>query len=363
MSLFDGGLRRRLEEIEESLSPHAARSRLSKGRSEPEESRFLVTGFQRDRDRVFQTKAFRRLMHKTQVFIAPLGDHYTTRLTHTLEVWNLARSIVRLLNLNEDLTEAIVLGHDLGHTPFGHLGEQVLAELVPGGFRHNRQSLRIVDLLENQGRGLNLTWEVRQGILRHSKGREDIAGKTAPELDTLEAQVVKIADALAYISHDLEDAYRADLLTEAEAPQECLDILGRNPSERGNTLVQDIVQYSWEATGLVSPQDGQRPRIKMGPEVDAAANGLRSFLFERVYLPLSQTPQAQRARDILCLLYDHFLKHPQRIPDEYTITNESLERMAVDYISGMTDRYALLIAEQLRPGIAQGMETAVAVPT
>jgi dGTPase len=362
MSPEDGPFRQAVEEQEASLSPYAVKSRSIKGRAWSEPPDPLRTAFHVDRDRILHAKAFRRLMHKTQVFMAPLGDHYTTRLSHTLEVMQIARTITRVLNLNEDLAEAIALGHDLGHTPFGHLGEQVLGELVPGGFRHNRQSLRVVEKLENGGRGLNLTWEVRQGILRHSKGRDDIVGKASPEIDSLEAQVVKIADALAYLNHDLEDAYRAGVLSPQEVPPDCLKVMGKTPLERIKAFVGDIVEHSWPASGQSSVPEGTVPRIIMGPEMNAAANKLRDFLFQRVYLPEAATPQAERARDILRMLFLYFLEHPEKIPEGYTSSKDPLERMAADYISGMTDRYALLAAEQLKPGITAGLETRVTLP-
>jgi len=218
-------IRQTTEEKEESLSPYAVKSKLSQGRLKYEEPCPLRTVFQRDRDRIIHSKAFRRLKHKTQVFIAPLGDHYVTRLTHTLEVSQIARTISRALNLNEDLTEAIALGHDLGHTPFGHVGEDVLNEVYHHGFRHNEQSLRIVDLLENDGRGLNLTWEVRDGILNHSKTRADILGENQGKANTLEGQVCQIADAIAYINHDIGDAIRAGIITEGDLPLSAVRIL------------------------------------------------------------------------------------------------------------------------------------------
>ncbi|MCK4964867.1 MAG: deoxyguanosinetriphosphate triphosphohydrolase, partial [Dehalococcoidia bacterium] len=225
-------IRHWLEEREEGLSPYAAKSRLSRGRKLDEEPCPMRTAFQRDRDRIIHCKAFRRLKHKTQVFIAPPGDHYVTRLTHTLEVSQIGRSISRALNLNEDLTEAIALGHDLGHTPFGHVGEEVLNNLYPGGFRHNEQSLRVVDILEKDGRGLNLTWEVREGILKHAKARADILGKEWGSVDTLEGQVCKIADIIAYINHDIGDAVRAGILSEDELPRQAVAVLGHSHSER-----------------------------------------------------------------------------------------------------------------------------------
>ncbi len=233
-------IRQITEEREESLSPYAAKSRLSQGRFKPEEPCPIRTAFQRDRDRVIHSKAFRRLKHKTQVFITPQGDHYVTRLTHTLEVSQITRTIARALNLNEDLAEAISLGHDLGHTPFGHVGEDALDGLYPHGFRHNEQSLRVVDLLEKDGQGLNLTWEVRDGIVNHSKVRADIQREGSGEASTLEGQVCKIADAIAYINHDIGDAIRAGIVTENDLPLSAVTELGRFHSQRTNTMVCDI---------------------------------------------------------------------------------------------------------------------------
>ena len=255
-------IRQTIEEREEGLSPYAARSRLSRGRIRQEPPCPVRTSFQRDRDRIVHCNAFRRLKHKTQVFIAPLGDHYVTRLTHTLEVSQIARTISRALNLNEDLTEAIALGHDLGHTPFGHVGEEVLNELYPEGFRHNEQSLRVVDILEKGGEGLNLTWEVREGILNHSKTRVDIFGVGWGNVGTLEGQVVKIADVVAYINHDIEDAIRAGIITEGDLPEQAITVLGKSHSKRINALVCDIIGYSWAATG-----DGPNSSIGMSPRV------------------------------------------------------------------------------------------------
>ncbi|MFQ5934203.1 MAG: deoxyguanosinetriphosphate triphosphohydrolase [Dehalococcoidia bacterium] len=340
-------VRHRLEEQEESLSPYATRSRLSRGRQTSEEPSPLRTEFQRDRDRIIHTKAFRRLKHKTQVFVAPLGDHYVTRLTHTLEVSQIGRTIARALNLNEDLVEAIALGHDLGHPPFGHIGEEALAELYPSGFRHSLQSLRVVDHLEKEGRGLNLTWEVRQGIVTHSKSSLDILGEDWKRPPTLEAQVCKLADALAYINHDTGDAIRAGLIIEEELPEEVTRVLGQSNSERINTVVTDVVKHSWAATGEVPLEEGQEPVIVMGDEVRNAANTLRGFLFQRVYHVSGASAEAQRARDVVKALYQYFVDHPEQVPREFNLRSNTVERRALDYIAGMTDHYALRTAEEL----------------
>ncbi len=335
-------IRYRLEEREERLSPYAMRSRLSRGRLRPEEPCPMRTAFQRDRDRIIHCKAFRRLKHKTQVFIAPLGDHYVTRLTHTLEVSQIARSIVRALNLNEDLAEAISLGHDLGHTPFGHVGEEVLNSLYPGGFRHNEQSLRVVDLLEKDGNGLNLTWEVREGILKHSKTGADILGEEWGVVETLEGQVCKIADIIAYINHDIGDAVRAGIIAGEDLPPPAVALLGRSHSKRINTLVLDVIDSSWAATG---ENGGERPVITMSPGVVEVANVLRQFLFERVYSMARD--EAERVREVVRLLYQYLIQHEERLPPEYALRDDDLELKVVDYIAGMTDNYALRMVEEI----------------
>lgn len=339
-------VRQRLEAREESLSPYAAKNRLSKGRLKPEASSPLRTDFQRDRDRIIHCKAFRRLKHKTQVFIAPLGDHYVTRLTHALEVSQIARSISRALNLNEDLTEAVALGHDLGHTPFGHIGEDVLNKLSPGGFRHNEQSLRVVDILENKGQGLNLTWEVREGIVNHSKTRVNILGEGWGVVATLEGQVCKLADSIAYINHDIGDAIRAGMIAEDELPQSATFLLGHSSSERINSLVSDIVDFSWPATG---EDKGQEPAIGMSASFVQAANSLRDFLFARVYNIQAVKEEAERAREVMNFLYRYFREHPGELPEEYNF-QEPEEQRVVDYVAGMTDNYALRLAQELSGG-------------
>ncbi|MDD4875911.1 MAG: deoxyguanosinetriphosphate triphosphohydrolase, partial [Dehalococcoidales bacterium] len=273
-------IRQITEEFEKSLSPYAAKSVMSRGRARPEEDCAVRTVFHRDRDRIIHCKAFHRLKHKTQVFIAPLGDHYVTRLTHTLEVAQIARTIARSLKLNEDLTEAISLGHDLGHTPFGHIGEELLNELYYDGFRHNEQSLRVVDILENNGQGLNLTWEVRDGILNHSKPQTDIWGKDWGEVNTFEGEICKISDIVAYLNHDIDDAIRAGIITESDLPLSTIQGLGSSHSQRINTMVCDIIECSWVVSGH---GEIDNPVIGMSPQVLEMSNNLREFLFERVY--------------------------------------------------------------------------------
>ena len=332
------------EEREESLSPHAIKSKQSRGRSRHEELCPIRTAFQRDRDRIIHSKAFRRLKHKTQVFIAPQSDHYVTRLTHTLEVSQIARTIARALNLNEDLTEAIALGHDLGHTPFGHVGEEVLNELYHQGFRHNEQSLRIVDFLENDGQGLNLTWEVRDGIVNHSKSRANILKKDWGKVNTLEGEVCKIADIVAYINHDIGDAVRAGIITEGDLPLSATTVLGHSHRKRINTMVCDIIESSW---GVRSYDTTASPAIGMSPQILEASNTLREFLFDRVYNLHAAEEEAAKARETVRLLYDYFNKHVDKLPPEYSRHSDEAERGVVDYIAGMTDQYASRLAEEL----------------
>lgn len=329
--------------MEESLSPNAVRSKFSRGRLRSEEPCPIRTAFQRDRERIIHCKAFRRLKHKTQVFIAPLGDHYVTRLTHTLEVSQLARTISRSLNLNEDLTEAISLGHDLGHTPFGHVGEEMLNELFSEGFRHNEQSLRVVDVLEKEGRGLNLTWEVRDGILNHSKIRADIFGDYSDKAATFEGQACKIADAIAYINHDIEDAIRAGLISERDLPLEAVKVLGNSHSVRINNMITDIILNS-QSVVVCEPQSAEA-EIKMSDATVKASNILREFLFSEVYSKRNE--KAENAKNIISRLYEYFVKNTDKLPGEYHYNDDSDERKVVDYIAGMTDHYAARTALSL----------------
>jgi dGTPase len=341
-------VRQRLEERERLLSPYAARSFESRGRETPEEPSPVRTEFQRDRDRIIHSKAFRRLKHKTQVFIAPVGDHFVTRLTHTLEVAQIARTIARALNLNEDLAEAGALGHDLGHPPFGHAGEQALSEELPEGFRHAEQSLRVVEKLER----LNLSWEVRDAIVNSSKVREDILAEGYGTPATLEGQIVKLSDAVAYINHDIGDAIRAGLMGEDELPSEVAETLGRSHSERINTLVTDIVEYSWAATGEeveagASTSDQIPPRIGMSERVLAAANILREFMFQRVYLWEGRREEAERAKRVVRFLFRYYLSRPEEIESGFVIATDPPWRRTADYVAGMTDGFALAAAERL----------------
>lgn len=341
---MDRSVRGWLEQQEETLSLYAAKSRFAH-RDSFEEPCPVRTEFQRDRERIIYSKAFRRLKHKTQVFIAPLGDHYITRLTHTLEVSQIARTVARALNLNEDLEEAISLGHDLGHTPFGHVGEEVLNELYPQGFRHNEQSLRVIEFLEKGGEGLNLTQEVREGILKHSKSREDILGENWENPETLEGQICKLADTIAYINHDLDDSLRAGLITVEDLPDSTVSVLGPSHRARINTLVNDVINCSWATTGLESREE--MPVISLSPEILEAMNTLRDFLFERVYNIRSMREETERAREVIRYLYYHYTRKPDELPEEFLKIGEGVERAVVDYIAGMTDQYTLRMAEEV----------------
>ncbi|WP_022852991.1 deoxyguanosinetriphosphate triphosphohydrolase [Thermodesulfatator atlanticus] len=333
-------IRRELEEIEEKiLSPWAAKSSQTRGRLRKEDECPLRTAFQRDRDRIIHSKSFRRLKHKTQVFLSPGGDHYRTRLTHTLEVAQIARTMAKALRLNEDLTEAIALGHDLGHTPFGHAGEAILNELHPEGFRHYEQSLRVVDFLEKNGQGLNLTWEVRDGILKHSKGKGPILPDDTSKLaKTLEGQLVRVADIIAYLNHDLDDALRGGVIKERDIPRDCLKILGEKHSERINTMVKELIYATLKAS------DG---KLHLSENIIYAMEMLRAFLFERVYEAPIVYNEFLKAKKLLKELYFYFLEN--EIPwDKENIYQEEtpLHQKVCDFIAGMTDRYALALFEK-----------------
>ena len=355
--MIETAIRQRLEHREDSLSPYAARSTESQGRAVPEDPCTVRTEFQRDRDRIIHSMAFRRLKHKTQVFIAPSGDHYVTRLTHTLEVAQIARTIARALDLNEDLTEAIGLAHDLGHTPFGHAGEGAVNDLRPEGFRHSEQSLRVVDHLEKDGKGLNLTYEVRQGILHHSKARGDFLGATLPDGLTLEAQICRLSDALAYLNHDLDDTFRAGVLRAEDLPAEVSEVLGLRHSQRINTMVTDVVRASWAASGSDGTAADTRPDIVMSPRVRDAMNVLREFMFEKIYVPQDGGEAGQTARNIVRLLYRVFMDDPAMLPSDLAERAGPGDRVVVDYVAGMTDLYAARQAERIEPGIADGLRS------
>lgn len=318
-------IRENLERMEEiSLSPFATLSVNSRGRDREEPQCDIRPVFQRDRDRILHCKSFRRLKHKTQVFLSPKGDHYRTRLTHTLEVSQNARTIAKALRLNEDLVEAIALGHDLGHTPFGHAGERILNELCDEGYRHNEQSVRIVEKLEKDGKGLNLTWEVRDGILNH---------QTSMMPHTLEGKIVRLSDKIAYINHDIDDAIRAKVMSEEDIPLEIRKVLGMTTKERLNTLIHNIIMNSMGKNDIV-----------MSEEIGGAMQDLRKFMFQKVYTnPVAKGEEAKAER-LLCELYAHYMGHIEILPEQYQRMHsegEKKERVVCDYISGMTDQYAV----------------------
>lgn len=334
-------IREQLEARERDiLAPQAAKSADSKGRLRPEAEDDVRPAFQRDRDRIIHCKAFRRLKHKTQVFFAPTGDHYRTRLTHTLEVSQIARTIAKVLRLHEELTEAIALGHDLGHTPFGHAGERVISTLMPGGFNHYEQSLRIVDRLENDGDGLNLSWEVRDGIAKHSKGKSGAPVGMPPHLrsSTIEGQIMRVADLIAYVNHDIDDAIRAGLLKAEDLPRDYVERLGTSSSARIGRLVRDVVTESLA---------GDLAEIRMSEPALEAMLGLRSFLFDAVYENETATAEFRKATDVLSLLWERIRERPAEFLDPATVAHEGLDAAARDFLAGMTDRYAVRLFEQL----------------
>lgn len=335
-----------LDAREAALHPLAAREATSRGRTTPEVRDALRLAYQVDRDRIIHTRAFRRLKHKTQVFVHPDSDHVVTRMTHTIEVQQVARTIARALNLNEDLTEAIALGHDMGHTPFGHAGEETLAALLPEGFRHNEQSLRIVEVLENGGRGLNLTAETREGILKHSKVRESVAAEAWGFASTLEGQIVKLADSLAYLNHDIEDAIRAGLIRESDLPRAVHAVLGESHSARIATLVADAVVAS-------AATFEHEPHVGLSREALEATDELREFMFTRVYLHEATLAEARHGQAVVEALYRYYEARPEEIPG-YSLPEDPPWRRAADYVSGMTDGYALRRARAL--GLTPGSQ-------
>jgi len=349
-------IRRTLEEQErKTLSPYAKLSSESKGREKEDDECTIRMPFQHDRDRIIHSKAFRRLKHKTQVFLSPTGDHYRTRLTHTLEVAQIARTISRSLQLNEDLSEAIALGHDLGHTPFGHSGEEVLNEVYPGGFRHPEQSLRVVKYLEKEGRGLNLTFEVCDGILKHSKGCSNIfSGKNVPY--TIEGKIVRLSDRIAYIAHDIDDALRAGVLTFEKLPKAEIKLLGERHSQRINNMVVDVIKSTKKTL----------PEVSMSKEVIESMEGMKDFLYKNLYYSEVTHCEFQKVNKILKDIYHYYLEHPQEVPLEFSKSyicekngkidtaesteyknKEEKERMVCDFVAGMTDRYALKSYEEI----------------
>ncbi len=325
-------IREEIEQQEERyLSPYASKSRESRGRDVPEEECDIRPVYQRDRDRILHSNSFRRLKDKTQVFLAPEGDHYRTRLTHTLEVSQNARTIAKALRLNEDLTEAIALGHDIGHTPFGHAGERALNRVCPEGFEHNVQSVRIVEVLEKRGAGLNLTWEVRDGILNH---------KTKGMPSTLEGRIVRFSDKIAYIHHDMDDAIRGRILCEEDIPADLRDILGDTTTKRFDCFTHDIIRNS-----------ADKDDICMSDEIADAMARLRQFMFDRVYTNPKVKSEEKKAERLVEFLYDYFLKHFDELPEEYQVLSgegkASRERAVCDYVSSMSDRYAIGVFNDL----------------
>lgn len=324
-------IRESMEQREQKmLSPYAALSLCSRGRERQEEECDVRTVYQRDRDRILHSKAFRRMKDKTQVFVAPQGDHYRTRLTHTLEVSQIARTIAKALRLNEDLVEAIALGHDLGHTPFGHAGERALDAVNPDGFAHYKQSVRVVQVLEKNGEGLNLTWEVRDGILNH---------RTSGNPSTLEGQVVRLSDKIAYIHHDMDDAIRGGILTEADVPKEICEVIGSSPTERLDHFIHDIVTNSMD-----------KDDILMSEPVAEAMTKIRQFMFERVYKNPVAKSEEGKAEMLMETLYQHFLKHLDDLPEEYLnllSVGEPREKVVCDYVGAMTDRFAIAVYEDI----------------
>lgn len=319
-----------LEEKEaQTLSRYAMLSQNTKGRQREISPCDLRSEYQRDRDKILHCKSFRRLKHKTQVFLAPEGDHYRTRLTHTLEVSQIGRTIARALRLNEDLVEAIALGHDLGHTPFGHAGERKLDELVDGGFIHSKQSQRVVELLENNGKGLNLTYEVRNGIGNH---------RYIDKPMTLEGEIVKYADRFAYINHDIEDARRGGVIKDEDLPKDCVEVLGDSKSARINNLIADMVENSWE-----------RPYIRQSKEFDIATEKLHTFMFERVYLNKQAKSQEAKAVKMIELIFEYYLKNIDKLPQFYKslLDDYPKDRVVCDYIASFSDRYCVRVFGEL----------------
>ena len=315
----------------QTLSPYASLSANCKGRDRKEEPSDMRTEYQRDRDRIIHSKAFRRLKHKTQVFLAPMGDHYRTRLTHTLEVSQIARTIAKSLRLNEDLTEAIALGHDLGHTPFGHAGERALNSVCKYGFKHYEQSIRVVELLEKDGQGLNLTREVRDGIVNH---------RTSGTPSTLEGKVVRLSDKIAYINHDIDDAIRGKIISEADIPKEFTEVLGNTTRDRLDCLIHDVVNNSLDQSDIYMSEEGER-----------AMMGLRSYMFENVYRNPVAKGEEVKVEEMLIELYQYYLEHTEQLPAEFQVLmkerGEQEERVVCDYIAGMSDQYSVAQFEKI----------------
>ena len=345
-------VRENLEKKEELLSPYALKS-FNSTREIVEEKSSVRTEFQRDRDRIIHCNSFRRLKHKSQVFVAPQGDHFTTRLTHVIEVSQVGRTIARALNLNEDLVEAMCLGHDLGHTPFGHIGESVLNKLLSDGFHHSRHSIRLITKLEKQGKGLNLTNEVIEGIRNHSKPEGEFISFDSVRGLSLESQILRISDALAYLAHDILDALRSEFLLISDFPKDIINTLGERHSQRISTFVTDVINSSWDCTG--EKGDSDIPWIRMSDKLKRIITELRNFMFEKFYHPISSSVEGKRSAEIVEILFSYYFENPDLIPKWLKDVSKNNERAAADMVCGMTDNYALQVAEQLRPGISDNV--------
>ena len=346
-------VRLRIEQREAALSPFASKS-ADATRDRDEEPSSVRASFQRDRDRIVHSNCFRRLKHKSQVLVNPQGDHYTTRMTHVLQVSQVGRTIARALNLNEDLVEAAALAHDVGHTPFGHIGENVLNERLPDGFTHAAQGVRTLTILEKHGGGLNLTHDVIEAVKRHSKPEGNFIAAAAVAGMSLEAQIVRISDAIAYLAHDLADAEREGTLETTDVPIDIRDALGDAHSTRLNAMVVDVINASWDCTGE-STDPIVIPWIRMSEPMREVTTQLRNFMFERVYHPTSQSPEGLRARDAVHLMHDHYSKHLDDVPEWMRVISIEPEYAAADFVSGMTDSFAVIALERISPGGSQGL--------
>ena len=346
-------VRHRIEQREAALSPFASKS-ADATRDRDEEPSSVRAAFQRDRDRIIHSNCFRRLKHKSQVLVNPQGDHYMTRMTHVLQVSQVGRTIARALNLNEDLVEAAALAHDVGHTPFGHIGEHVLNERLPDGFTHAAQGVRTLTILEKHGEGLNLTHDVIEAVKRHSKPEGEFIAAAAVAGMSLEAQIVRISDAIAYLAHDLADAERDGILDTTDVPIEIRDALGDAHSTRLNAMVVDVIDASWDCTGgnLVTTT---KPWIRMSEPMRDVTTQLRNFMFEHVYRPTSQSPEGLQARDAVHLMHEHYCKHLDDIPEWMRVISIEPEYAAADFVSGMTDSFAVIALERISPGSSQGL--------
>ena len=349
-SQISARIRDAVEAAGDRLSPHATRTG-DTARENPEPPSPIRSEFQRDRDRVVHSYAFRRLIHKSQVFVNPQGDHFATRMIHVHQVSQVARTIARALTLNEDLVEAAALAHDVGHAPFGHIGESVLNERLPDGFHHSRQGVRTLRNLEKHGEGLNLTNAVLEAVRRHSKPEGEFLVAEAVADMTLEAQVVRISDAIAYLAHDINDALNAGMITDSDIPATVSELLGTRHSQRVDAMVTDVIEASYDCTGTLTGSPRTKPWIRMSHNIADAVTQLRSFMFERVYHPTSTSAEGRRAAQIVGILFDHYASHVEAIPEWIRALSLEPEYAAADYVCGMTDRYALLAVHKLRPDL------------